>query len=183
MVTITLKYTDYGDDDTKEFREYTKNLVGYRDASEYKIKFGVENDPMFDTKIVCEISISDEDYAFDVVKHFMLDREVNGDSIPFSVDITSVALYVSGSDQIMNYITSRSFSHLYERIEILEDSLRTSIKKCNEVAHLQERSAAFIQLMGIDKFPDIVKQLIDSMEAEGHSCKEEINKILQRKVH
>lgn len=183
MITITLKYTDYGHKETQEFREYVKNLVGYRDNGEYNLRFGVEEDPMFDNKIVAEISISDEDYAFDVVNHFMVDREVKGESVPFDVDISSISMYVSGSYAIANYITSRSFSYLYERVDILENAMAGMVDKYSQLEANYHKMATFIEKVGVDKFPDIVRQLVESMEAEGHECKTQINEILQRKVH
>jgi hypothetical protein len=183
MITVTLKYTDYGHQETQEFREYTKNLVGHRDTGEYRIKFGIESDPMFDNKVVCQIEIEDEDYAFDVVNHYMIDREVNGDNVPFDVDLSSVAVYVTGSDRISNYMISRSFSHLYEKMEITESVLSKLNEKCSVLESNQQKISAYMENIGADKFPDIVKKLIDSMEAEGHNCKTEINAILQRKIH
>ena len=181
MITITFKYTDYEHNKTQEFREYTKNLIGYRD--DYDLKYGIERDLMFDDKVVCQMSVSDEEYAFDVVNHFMLDREINGENVPFDVDLSSIAIYVTGSDRIMHYLTSRSFSNLYERLEIAEGTIYEVVGKNQKLEANQEQMASFIQNVGVDKFPDIVRQLMDSMEAEGHDCKQEINKILQRKVH
>lgn len=183
MITITFKYTDYGKKETQEFREYTKNLVGYRDSGEYKIYFGTQHDPMFDDKIVCQIEIEDEDYAFDVVNHFMLDREVNGDSIAFAVELPSIAVYVTGSDLIMNYLTSRSVSNLYERLEVAESALSQINNTMMQLKASHEKMGGYMQQMGVDKFSDIVRQLVASMEHEGHDCKEEINNILTRKVH
>lgn len=183
MITITLKYTDYGSKETQEFREYTKNLIGYRHQAEYDIRFGVEHDPMFDDKIVCQMTIYDEDFAFDAVNHFMMDREINGENIPFDVDLSSIAIYVTGSDKIMNYLTSRSFSHLYERMEILESMVSGLSKEYQQLKQSHEKMAGFMQHVGVDKFPDIVRELIESMEFEGHQCKGKINEILQRKVH
>jgi hypothetical protein len=184
MVTITLKYTDYGEKETTEFRDYVKNLIGYIDQNvTIGCRYGVEHDPMFDDKIVAQISISDEDVAFDVVNHFMMEREVNGESVPFDVDISSVAIYVTGSDKIMDYLTSRSFSSLYERIEIAENMISSLTEKYQALRNEHDQMAAFVQRVGADKFPEIIKEVIDSMEAEGHECKLKINEILQRRVH
>lgn len=180
--TITFKYTDYGHKETQEFREYTKNLVGYMDAT-YNIKYGRESDPMFDDKIICQINVLDEDHAFDVVNHFMIDREVNGENVPFDVDLTSIAIYVTGSDKIVNYLTSRSISHLYERIEIAENQLSNMNNLVMQLKASHEKMAAHMQHIGVDKFPDIVKELVDSMQFEGHDCKDKIKTILNRKVH
>jgi len=183
MTTITLKYIDYGTKETQEFREYTRNLVGYRDNSDYEIKYGIETDSMFDNKVVCQIDIDDEEYAFDVVNHYMMDREINGDNVPFDVDISSIAIYVTGSDRIMNYLTSRSFSHVYEKLEFMECMIHELKDKFNNLESNQQSVASFMQNVGVDKFPDIVKVLMEAMETEGHSCKQEINQILQRKLH
>lgn len=183
MITITFKYTDYGKSETQEFREYTKNLVGYRENGEYQIRFGKERDPMFDDKIVCQIEINDEDYAFDVANHFMMDREVNGENIPFAVDLSSIAVYVTGSDRIMNYLTSHSISHLYERVEIAESRMDQMNDLLMQLKTSHEKMSGYMQQIGVDKFPDIVRQLTASMEHEGHDCKAEIHNILTRKVH
>lgn len=183
MVEVTFKYTDYGHKETTEFREYVKNLVGWiGEGSQYGIRFGVESDPMFDDKIVGQLKFVSEDVAFDVVNHFMMDREVN-QNLAFDIDISSISIYVDGSDRIVSYLNARSFSHLYERIEIAENALQSLSKKYDELKASHEKMAGFIQLMGVDKFPDIVREVINSMEAEGHSCKTNINQILNRKVH
>lgn len=183
MITITFKYTDYGSKETTEFRDYVKNLVGYMDQLEYNIRFGVESDPMFDDKIVAQIAIENEDQAFDVVNHFMMDREIKGENVPFDVDLSSVAIYVTGSDRINNYLNSRSFSHLYERMEIAENALTGMMEKYQKLKYEYEQMAGFLQTIGANKFPEIVETLIDSMEHEGHTCKANIKEILHRKVH
>ena len=182
MISITLKYTDYGHKETAEFRDYVKNLIGYI-PSTVQLRFGQEHDPMFDDKVVAQINIADEDLAFDVVNHFMMEREVNGASVPFDVDIASIAIYVTGSELIMDYLTSRSFSSLYERMEIMESSFRDLSEKYNKLRYEHDQMASFIQRVGVDKFPDIVKEVIDSMEAEGHTLKTNVSEILNRKVH
>lgn len=180
MITITLKYTNYGHKETAEFRDYAKNLVGYRDGD---YRFGKESDPMFDEKIVFQAFTQDEDIAFDIVNHFIIDREVNGDNIPFDIDISSISIYVSGSDAIMDYLTSKSFSNLYERLDSAENAIISLYEQNARLQKDNDRMNQFISNIGADKFPDIVKQLVESLEREGYECKQKINEILNRKVH
>lgn len=185
MISITLKYINYGPKETTEFRDYVKNLVGYLEEDIYNLRFGVEQDNMFDDKIVANMTFSKQngDLCFDILNHFMMDREVNRDNIAFDVDLSSVAVYVTGSEALFNYLTSWSMSKLYERMEIAENVLTAMMQKYEKLSKENENLSYMVRQLGIDKFPDIVKQLVDSMETEGHHCKEQINEIINRKAH